>query len=111
MVEPLHHLHRRKRIHYKHEPYPHPHKWKRILDKTIYAVGIAGPIITIPQITKIWLEENATGLSLTAWCGYTCFSVIWLLYGIAHKEKPIIVTNTAVIITNGLVTLGVILYG
>lgn len=111
MVEPLHHAHRRKRIHQKHEPYPHPHKWKRFLDRIIYVVGVAGPIVTIPQITKIWIEKNATGVSLTAWTGYTIFAVIWLLYGIAHKEKPIIITYSAVIIANTFVTIGTFIYG
>jgi len=111
MVEPLHHFHRRKRIHQKHETYPHPHKWKRFLDKIIYAVGVAGPIITIPQIIQIWVHHHAEGVSIISWTGYTVFAVIWLFYGIAHKEKPIIVTYIAVIIANCMVTLGVILYG
>ena len=63
-TSPLHHLHTRKRIHLNHEKFPHPDKFKRFLDKVIYAVGIIGPIMTIPQITKIWFEQNADGVSV-----------------------------------------------
>jgi len=48
MTEGLHHFHRRKRIYQKHEPYPHPDKWKRFMDHAIYCVGVFGPIMTIP---------------------------------------------------------------
>jgi len=38
----VHHLHKRKRIHEKHEVYPHPDKWKNRLDKIIYFIAIIG---------------------------------------------------------------------
>ena len=110
MVEPLHHLDRRKRIHEKHEQYPHPHPWKRFLDKIIYAVGLAGPIITIPQIIMIWQEKNASGLSLITWSGYLLVAIIWLVYGIVHKEKPIIVMYIANIVVQVAVIAGIIIY-
>lgn len=110
MVEPIHHYHRRKRIHVKHEPYPHPHKFKRFLDKIIYIVGVVGPILTIPQITKIWTEQDASNVSLTSWSGYLCLSFIWLTYGIAHKEKPIIFTFIANIIVQSVVVTSIIIY-
>ncbi|MBU0598275.1 hypothetical protein KKF61_04790 [Patescibacteria group bacterium] len=110
MVDAIHHAHIRKRIHKKHEQYPHPQPWKRFLDKIIYAAGIAGPIITIPQILVIWQKQDAEGVSLISWGGYLFLSVIWLIYGIAHKEKPIIVMYIANIIAQILVVLGIILY-
>ena len=111
MTEVLHHYHKRKRIHQRFEPIPHPVKWKRFLDKIIYAVGVAGPVITIPQIIKIWTEKDASGVSEIAWIGYTVLAMIWLLYGIAHKEKPIIVTYSVVIVANGIVSIGAVIYG
>jgi len=39
----------------KEEPYPHPNKWKRLMDKLIYFAGVLGPIMTIPQLSKIWV--------------------------------------------------------
>ncbi len=95
----------------KYEPYPHPEKWKRILDKSIYAVSVIGLVMTIPQITKIWSEKNASGVSLIAWSTYIFTALVWLMYGIAHKEKPIILTNLAWIIVNLIIVIGVIMYG
>ncbi len=106
----LHHKHIRKRIHQKHEPFPHPVAWKRWLDKGIYVVGIAIPIMTIPQVLKIWLEQSAAGISILTWSVYFLGSIFWLVYGIAHKEKPIIVMHTLLIILNGLIVAGALLY-
>ncbi len=58
----LHHFHARKRIHKRHEPYPHPDRLKKFMDKAIYFIGAFGPIMAIPQLVKIWVEKNAAGV-------------------------------------------------
>jgi uncharacterized protein with PQ loop repeat len=107
----LHHFHRRKRIYQKHEPYPHPNKWKRLMDRLIYVVGILSPIMTIPQILQVWVEKNAAGVSLVSWFSFLIFSFFWLAYGLMHKEKPIIVMYSCLIVMNAIVVAGVLVYG
>ena len=107
----LHHLHVRKRIHEKYEIYPHPEKWKRLVDELAYAAGIFGVVMTIPQVWKIFAEKNAAGVSAVSWAAYTINSVFWLAYGIIHKEKPIIFANLLFIFLNALVVVGALLYG
>ena len=46
MLNGYHHFHRRKRIHLKHEKYPHPNKWKRLIDKISQAVGWRQRLLT-----------------------------------------------------------------
>ncbi len=106
----MHHVHRRKRQSGTLEPFPHPDPYKRFLDKMIYVVGVAGPVMTIPQLYLIFAHESAAGTSLVTWSAYTVMSVFWLLYGVAHKEKPIILSNTLWLLVNGLVTFGVFMY-
>ncbi len=105
----LHHFHRRKRIYQGYEPYPHPDKWKNFMDKAIYFVGIFGPVMTLPQLKKIWLDNNTAGISAISWGAYTITSSFWLCYGIMHKEKPIIITSAIWIILDILIVIGVIL--
>ena len=111
MASGLHHFHKRKRIHKKLEKYPHPDKFKRFLDKFIYVVGVAAPIFTLPQIYSIWIGKNAAGVSLVTWSAYAFSGVIWFVYGIVHKEKPLIVTYFLWIILNSMVIAGVLIYG
>lgn len=106
------HLHKRKRLHLPHlEDFPSQKKWKRFLDKIIYAAGIAGPIITIPQVVEIWKNQNAGSVSLLSWAGYLVLSIIWLTYSIVHKEKPLILMFIGNIIVQLLIVLGIIIYG
>lgn len=107
----LHHFHKGKRIYQKHEKYPHPEKWKRFFDRCIYIVGVFGPIMTIPQLIKIWVEKNAVGVSIVSWSGYLIAAIFWLIYGVIHKEKPIIFTYSLWIVFDIFIVIGVFLYG
>ena len=111
MRQGLHHFHRRKRIHQKHEPYPHPNKWKRLMDKVIYVVVIVGVLMNIPQVAKIWIGQNATGVSVISWGAFFIISIFWLIYGIMHKEKPIILSSIGVMFFQALVVIGTLIYG
>jgi len=104
----LHHFHRRKRIYQRHEPYPHPNKWKRLMDKLIYVVGIIGPIMTLPQLIEVWFY-NSSGVSPITWFTYFLIDIFWLVYGFMHKEKPIIFIYMCWMIVNFLVALGAII--
>jgi len=106
-----HHFQIRKRIHQKHEPYPHPKKWKRIVDKMIYIAGFFVLAMTIPQLIKIWIEQNAAGISIITWSAYLLGAIAWLIYGIAHKEKPIIMIYSIWIILDILIITGIWIYG
>ncbi len=110
MFKGLHHFHKRKRIYQNHEPYPHPNKLKNAMDKMIYFVGLSGPIMTIPQLFKIWVERSTSGVAEITWVAFLIIAVFWLAYGILHKEKPIIITYTGWLIMDALILIGLILY-
>ena len=110
-TEPIHHYHTKKRVYQKLEKYPHTDKWKRFLDKSIYFIGAVGPIMTLPQLMKIWVEKNASGVSAISWIAYLITAIFWLSYGIVHKEKPIIFTYSVWIVFDIFVVIGTIMYG
>ena len=111
MVDALHHMHKRKRIHQKHESYPHPDKWKNLMDKFIYVICIFGPVMTIPQILKIWVHKNAAGVSVISWSAYMIVAISWLMYGIVHKERPIIFSNCMWLFLEVFIVSGILVYG
>ncbi|MBT4350941.1 hypothetical protein HN865_04685 [Candidatus Woesearchaeota archaeon] len=111
MHEGLHHIEKRKRTEGQHEPYPSKDKLKNIIDKSIYITGLFGLVMTIPQILKIYVEQNASGISILSWIAYLFMSSSWIAYGIVHKEKPIVFTYAGWVIMKILIIIGVILYG
>lgn len=110
MHSALHHQHLRKRIYENLEAYPHPNWFKRFLDKLIFVIGILGPLFTLPQVYTIYVHKNASGVSAFTWVTLFLFSTVWIAYGIAHKEKVIIITYTLWFFINGMIALGAILY-
>lgn len=86
-------------------------KSRKIIDRLIYVIGILGPILTIPQVTKIWIEQNSTGVSAISWSAYLVFAIFWVIYGILHREKPIIFTYSIWIFLDILIVVGTLIYG
>lgn len=82
-----------------------------ILDQAIYVSAFVGPILTIPQILKIFGEKNASGVSIIYWLGILGGTILWGIYGIVHKEKPIIVANFLMGILAIIIVIGIVLYG
>jgi len=68
------------------------------------------PIFTSIQVYKIYSLKNADGVSLIAWVAYLVGTILWITYGITHKEKPIIYSNIINATINLLVIIGIILY-
>lgn len=85
-------------------------KWAGVADKLVYAAGIITPLMTLPQIFTIWSGKNAAGVSLASWSFYLAGALMWVFYGLVHKEKPIIFTNGAMVAANAFVVLGILLY-
>ena len=104
------HLHIRKRKGKNLEPYPSSHFWKRTLDALVYTVGIVGPFFTLPQVYQIYSTQSAGDIAPLSWIGWALFDVPWIIYGVVHKEPPIVVTYTLWCFFNILVFVGTLLY-
>ena len=107
----FYHLHRRKRVHKKLETYPHKNKWVRTLDCFLVVIALIGPIFDLPQIYKIYTAKNAIGVSFLSWLAYGLICIPWIVYGVVHKEKPIIIAYTLWLFTDLAVVIGTLLYG
>jgi uncharacterized protein with PQ loop repeat len=81
------------------------------LDKLTFIAGVVGPFTVLPQIYTIFTTHSAAGVSLTTWFLIFIVTFPWILYGIAHKEKSIIVSFILWEIVNLTVVIGVLLYG
>ena len=110
MASALHHLHKRKRVHHKLEKYPHKHEGVRLLDRIILVVAILGPLMNIPQILKIYIGKNPAGISLLTFASYATINLTWIIYGIVHKEKPIIIAFCLWFTTNLIIIAGILTY-
>lgn len=83
-------------------------KKNSFINTLAYGMGLAAPLMTIPQLYTIWIEKNTAGVSIQTWLGICFFNVFWVLYGAIHKDKPIIFSNLAWIVMQLLIVVGVL---
>jgi uncharacterized protein with PQ loop repeat len=108
----LHHIHLRKRVHKRHlEPYPARHPWKRFLDRIVLAAGIIAPLMTVPQAFKIYMLQDATGVSIVSFGAFALLDIPWIVYGIVHRARAITVAYILWFSMNIIVVAGVLMYG
>ncbi|MBI2151364.1 hypothetical protein HYU21_01405 [Candidatus Woesearchaeota archaeon] len=53
------------------EKYPHPKPLFRFIDHLMIIMAVAAPLATVPQIYKVWIEQNTQGVSLLSWGMYS----------------------------------------
>jgi len=103
-----HHLHKRKRLTQKLEPYPSPDKFKRNYDVFMYAIAFIGPLMTVPQLINVWYYKTVAGVSILTFLGFVFVNVCWIIYGIIHKEKQIIISGSMWFVLQLAVVIGVL---
>ena len=81
------------------------------VDRLTYIVALVEPAITIPQLYLIFHDKTAEGIALSSWVGYQVFTLIWLWYGIVHKEKVIILYQFSWLVLQTGVIIGGLMYG
>lgn len=74
-------------------------------------VATASPLITIPQLSDIYIKKTASGVSSITWLAYIFTSTIWFSYGIIHREKVIMVNGMLGVILGSIIFIGILLYG
>lgn len=82
----------------------------RIIDDWVMIVGVLSPLTSLPQIVQILETKDSEGVSILTWLLYVVLAAFWLIYGIAHKEKVIIVNNLLWIILELVIVALVIIY-
>ena len=98
-----HHIHKRTRKNKSS-------KLTNFFDRLVVLMGIVNLFATMPQVLEVWQGKDASGVSTLSWGYYSLFSAVLLLYGIVHREKPIIVTYVGAVILYAAVFVGSIVY-
>ena len=73
-------------------------------------VAFIGPFAVTPQIFQIYQTKDVQGISLITWVVSVLTSVIWLAYGLHHKDKPIIFNSLLGTIFCSLIATGIYIY-
>jgi uncharacterized protein with PQ loop repeat len=94
----------------KLERYPHPSMFKRFFDYLMYTVATLSPIAILIQVIEVYSTHNVAGLSLLTWVLLGGVNLLWTIYGILHKEAPIVISSAAFCVLNFALVAGILLY-
>ena len=84
---------------------------RRIIDFIIVPVAAIQPLSSVPQIITVYSRHDASSISLSSWALYEVFNLLWLWYGLAEKQKAVVISAVMFFILEGLVLVGGFLYG
>lgn len=110
MSESLHHISRRRRSASRLEDYPSKRLIIRLLDKLLIIIAVVGPLMALPQLIAVYGTGDAHNISFISWGSWALMNLLWLAYGVVHKEKPIIITYSLWFIVNGLMALSPMIF-
>jgi uncharacterized protein with PQ loop repeat len=83
----------------------------RLVDRLVYLAAIVEPLFSLPQAYQIYHDKAAMNVSILSWIGFEVMTLIWLWYGITHKEKMILIYQGLFFVIDGSVLIGAIYYG
>jgi len=80
------------------------------IDALAYIVSILSLLLTADQVRIIWVAHDARGVSFLSWLFYAISAFVWLVYGLVHKDKVLIVTNFLWVAFALAVVIGIVMY-
>ena len=84
---------------------------KSSVEKLVNVVIFVYPLTAVPQIVKIWVHKNATGVSALTWLLFLVMIIPLILYSIIQKEKKLTFMWGTWSIIYVVVIVGTLLYG
>jgi uncharacterized protein with PQ loop repeat len=80
------------------------------LERILRLLSIVTMLMTVPQITTIWMGGDVGGVSLISWSSYLFSACLWFVYGMQKRDKTIYIACVGWILLDGAVVLGVVLH-
>ena len=88
-----------------------PSKRLTRFEAIVTALVMIEPILSIPQIVKIFSTQSAGDYILLPWIGGFIVNVTWLVYGVKVKKAPVIISGVVWMTIHLSMMVGIILYG
>jgi uncharacterized protein with PQ loop repeat len=76
-------------------------------DKMVLLASFLYPLSGIPQAIEVFSGQQE-GVSLLSWLGFLLFSALFLVYGLAHRVRPMVVTNILWLFIDGVIVIGLL---
>ena len=79
------------------------------LEKVLRGLSVFTMLMTVPQVLTIWVERNASGVSLVSWISYLVSACLWFVYGLQKRDKTIYLACVGWVLLDAAIVIGVII--
>jgi MtN3 and saliva related transmembrane protein len=76
-----------------------------------YFAGTLTVLSFLPQVIRTWNTRRTGDLSLWMFGVLITASTLWIIYGIAIHDWPVIITNLGMVALNGAIATAKVRYG
>jgi len=81
------------------------------LESVLRAMSVVTMLMTVPQVLTIWIDGNASGVSIVSWGAYLVSACLWLVYGLQKGDRTIYLACFGWIALDAAIVAGVIVHG
>jgi uncharacterized protein with PQ loop repeat len=84
---------------------------KSAITNAALIIAIAEPLFGLPQVIEIYSNQSAQDISLISWSFWFVASIIWFLHAKMIKDKALLICSALWVLIDGLLVIGILLYG
>ena len=84
---------------------------KTVFSRLLGGMSVFTMLMTVPQVFTIWVDHQATGVSVVSWSAYFLSAILWFWYGLQKKDKNIYLPCVGWVILDAAVIVGALIYG
>jgi len=82
----------------------------KLIDSLMSAAAVVHPLMAIPQVYAIYTTQDVSGVSLWTWLGFMVLGLVFLIYSVTYKLKPLILNQVLWFVVDFLVVIGILLF-
>ncbi|HUB93691.1 MAG TPA: hypothetical protein VMB52_04260 [Verrucomicrobiae bacterium] len=76
----------------------------------IWFFTVATPLFEIPQAIDIYSHHSAQDVSVLTWGFFLLDNLVWIVYGVRKRLRPVVITSILYLIIELSVVVGIIMY-
>src|SRR6185437_11582958 len=79
-----------------------------VVDQAMRVAAVLHPVSAVPQVVTIYSTHDVTGTSMLTWLFFMAVGVVFLSYSVAHRIRPLMVTQTLWFVNDFLIVGGIL---
>jgi uncharacterized protein with PQ loop repeat len=79
-------------------------------DVLVYFFALVTPLFMAPQAIEIFKNHNATNVALITWVFFILADIVWIIYSVKHKLRPLLYGHALYLAVETVVVVGILMY-